>query len=317
MVYGFHPASFAMTMRFGGYRPTVFMQHGLMVGMWMTCASLAGVWLWQTRSLRKVRNLPMWVLVCALLGTTVLCKSMGAIVLLMLGLAILYACRFIRSNVVLIVLLFITPAYMIVRAQGLWDGHQIIEIAASVSDERADSLRDRLGEEELLIARASERPVWGWGGFGRWRVKDEVTGEDLTSSDGMWIIVRGERGMVGLVTITLVLLLPFVLLLKRVPARQWGHPAYAGAVTLAMILMLWSIDNLFNAMHNPVYIIAAGGLSGFYIGYPAQMAAMRRAQQQQVAMMQLQQMRMVQEGRRRERAAQQAAGQLPQAARHG
>ena len=47
MVYGYH-VSFANSKRFEGWRPAVFMQDGLMVGMWMVTASLAGIWLWFT-----------------------------------------------------------------------------------------------------------------------------------------------------------------------------------------------------------------------------------------------------------------------------
>jgi len=35
MVYGYFPHSFAQTARYGGFRPQVFMQHGLAVGLWM------------------------------------------------------------------------------------------------------------------------------------------------------------------------------------------------------------------------------------------------------------------------------------------
>src|SRR5262249_17761958 len=41
-VYGFHQHSFEQTLRFGGFRPVVFMEHGLMVGMWMSMATMAG-----------------------------------------------------------------------------------------------------------------------------------------------------------------------------------------------------------------------------------------------------------------------------------
>jgi hypothetical protein len=42
------------TMRFGGWRPTVFMEHGLMVGMWMSMAAMIGLWLWWTGTLKRV-----------------------------------------------------------------------------------------------------------------------------------------------------------------------------------------------------------------------------------------------------------------------
>lgn len=223
--------------------------------------------------------------VVAVLGlTTVLCRSMGALALLAFGIGLLVINKHIRSSAVLCALLMLPPAYMLTRTQGWWDGQQMLDFAASIDVERADSLRGRLQDEDLLIERALERPVFGWGGWGRWRIRDEDTGRDLTSSDGMWVIVRGERGIVGLAVNTLVVLLPFLLLLKRVPARDWAHSAFAGPAVLAMLLLLWSIDNLFNAMHNPAFVMAAGGLSGLYLAYPQLMARYRAMQLQWLAM---------------------------------
>jgi hypothetical protein len=54
MFYGFHQHSFAQTYRWGGWRPMVFMEHGLMVGMWMATASLVGLWLWRNRVITKI-----------------------------------------------------------------------------------------------------------------------------------------------------------------------------------------------------------------------------------------------------------------------
>src|SRR5690606_24521888 len=45
-VYGFHQHVWRQSHAFGGWRPTVFMQHGLAVGMWMTVVSLLAIWLW-------------------------------------------------------------------------------------------------------------------------------------------------------------------------------------------------------------------------------------------------------------------------------
>jgi hypothetical protein len=268
MVYGFHPSNFLMTIRFGGWRPMVFMQHGLMVGMWMTSASLVGVWLWRTGALKSIFHIPISVLVVMLIVVTVLCKSTGAIVLLGLGLAILFANSTLRSSAVLVVALSLTPLYMFVRAEGLWDGRALIDVAKMISDERADSIAGRLENEDMLIEKASTKPWFGWGGWGGWRVYDQKTGEDITVSDGMWVIARGEKGMVGLVSVTAVVLLPFAILLRRIPARYWSTVAGGPPAALAMLLMLYSIDNLFNAMLNPIYLLAAGGLSGFYLAAP-------------------------------------------------
>ncbi len=283
-VYGFHPSHFAMTIRFGGYRPMVFMQHGLAVGMWMTSATLTGLWLWHTGALARLREWPVWVLLSALAVTTVMCKSLGALALLAMGAALLIAAKHLRTNLILIAVILMPPTYMIVRVEGWWHGEQLVSLAEKIDEERAFSLAGRFKDEDLLIERADERPIFGWGGWNRWRVLNEW-GDKLTSSDGMWVIARGERGNFGLAANTLLVLLPVVLFLRRVHARYWGLPQFAAPAVLAMLLMLWALDNLLNAMHNPVYMMAAGGLTGFALAYPQMLARQRMMQQYQMAAM--------------------------------
>src|SRR3990172_8602547 len=77
MIYG----SFARaspSLRFGGYRPSVFMECGLELGMWMTACSLVGLCLWQPGRYRKLAGIPSSLLGRALLATTLLCKATGA-----------------------------------------------------------------------------------------------------------------------------------------------------------------------------------------------------------------------------------------------
>src|SRR5262249_35345155 len=59
MVYGYAPFVYFDMYRFGGYRPVVFLSSGLELGMWMTAASLMGVLLWATRSVRRVFGVPI------------------------------------------------------------------------------------------------------------------------------------------------------------------------------------------------------------------------------------------------------------------
>ena len=71
-----------------------------------------------------------------------------------------------------------------------------------------------------------ERPVWGWGGWGRNRVFD-TSGRDVSVTDGMWVIYLGVYGLVGLVAWTALLLLPSYLFLIRYPVRSWATPEVA------------------------------------------------------------------------------------------
>ena len=59
---------------------------------------------------------------------------------------------------------------------------------------------------------------------------------------------------------TSALLLPVLVFLRRYPTRLWVHTAVAPSAALAVLVGLYMIDNLFNAMFNPIYVMSAGGL---------------------------------------------------------
>ena len=265
IVYGYHQTSFAEMHRFGGWRPAVFMQHGLMVGMWMTAASLMGIWLWGSGSVRRIRGWSLAPLVVLVLVTTVLCKSAGALLLLGAGIALFFMLRHLRTGVVVLVLAALPPAYIATRTVGGWKGAELLDAAAAISKERSASLRTRLLNEDLLAGKALQQPLFGWGGWGRNRVYDQETGEDRSITDGFWVIAfrrpRARRSRVDVRGVS--------------PCRRCGCSGWRAAVTgparsiggaaaLAVLLLLVAIDNVFNAMLNPVFLVAAGGLCGLH-----------------------------------------------------
>ncbi|MBI4566716.1 MAG: O-antigen ligase domain-containing protein [Planctomycetes bacterium] len=259
MVYGFHQHSFAQTHRFAGWRPTVFMEHGLMVGMWMSMAALAGAWLWMSGALRSLRGIPLpWFLI-PLLATAVLCKSSGALVLLAVGLIVLWSVRSVPTRAVLVAAAAAAPLYMALRAGGFWSGEELVAGTSVLSTERAGSLQTRLHNEDMLSAKARRRPVFGWGGWGRSRVYDE-RGNDISVTDGRWIIELGTRGLVGLGAMLVVFLSPAATLIRSVPLREWSRPAAGPAAALAMVMVLYLIDCIPNAMVNPIYLLGGSGV---------------------------------------------------------
>jgi hypothetical protein len=271
-IYGFHDAG--QFHRGGGWRPIVFMQHGLMLAMWMTAASLVGVWLWKSKSLREVWGVPMLFLVPVLLVTTVLVKSAGALMLLAVGIAVLFAHSSTRLTIWVLGLALIPPVYITARMVGDINERVVDTAGMFFSEDRVESLEFRLRHEEPLMELAQERLAFGWGGWGRGRVVDEETGRVMTITDSLWIIALNRNGLVGVVSLFTAMLLPFFLLWWHHPAGHWLHPAVAPAAALAVVLVLYMIDNLFNAMVNPIFALAAGGV----IGVDATVREMRRRQ---------------------------------------
>lgn len=264
-VYGFSPQSWQEAVRWGGYRPIVFMQHGLAVGVWMAAASLAGVWLWGSGHKTHLGNAPMGLLVLALIVTTILCKSTGAVILLALGIAVFWAVRWTRSAIAVYCLLLIVPVYLSLRLTDMWSGAEVVNLLhAEVDEGRARSLQVRLDNEVILKNHALKRPIFGWGGWGRNHVY-EYSEEKLkhTVTDGFWVVALGKQGLVGLLGLVGTLLLPAFLLSRRYPGGRWSSTAVAPAGAVATLLVVYMIDSLFNAMVNPFYFLMAGAMSSY------------------------------------------------------
>jgi hypothetical protein len=112
----------------------------------------------------------------------------------------------------------------------------------------------------MIALRAMERPKFGWGGYSRYLVKD-VHGRILSTPDSLWVIALGDSGILGEVAL-LSLLLPIAVLLVKLRGSRWGDPALAGVGAAAIMMILYSYDNLLNNMINPLFLLGLGGLSG-------------------------------------------------------
>lgn len=266
MFYGASPFSDAkMGRRWGGFRPTVFMQHGLMVGVWMATACATSFWLWRTRSVEKLLWVPMWAIFFGLLVTTVLVKATGAIVLLFGIIGIMYCLINFRSKLPFVAVLVVIPSYLFIRTTGLWDGIAFSEwLGTQVSPDRADSLWYRLTMENQTVGRMTNRGMFGWGGWGRafdftFDLKGVPT---LIVPDSFWIVTFGANGYYGLITVFTFYLLGPAILLFKLTQREWADPRYAPITGIAIVSLLYALDCLFNAMVNPIFIVMLGAVTG-------------------------------------------------------
>jgi hypothetical protein len=262
-VYGYHPGQFAQVIRYGGYRPVVFIGgSGLTLGLWMAFATLFGFWLWRSKSIRTVMGMPVWAPLIVLAGTTVLCKSTGAILLMFVGGAVLVAAKYMRSSLPLLVLAAVPLMFVLVRATGLWSAEVLVDLAErTVGPDRASSLETRVVNDTMLAKRARQRILLGWGGWGRSRVRDE-RGRDISITDSLWVIKFGTHGLVGLTALMAIWLLPAVLLRWRIPPQHWGHPMAAPMVAAGVVLCLTMVNNTLNSGVIPLAIVIAGGMAG-------------------------------------------------------
>ncbi len=266
IVYGFHPHLFGQAKRGGGWRPVVFMEHGLMTAMWMTSACLCGLTLlagggWRGLAAR-VKPALGWAAWGALAATTVLCKSAGAMFLLVLGTGIFFSARALKSRWPFLLLLLLPLLYMSLRGTGAWSAQNLVNLSARAANaERAGSLEFRIQNENVLVDKARLRPWLGWGRYRRSYVRDE---NDVIVSvpDGLWVLALGRDGLLGLTAMTMTLILPCLLFLRRYPPARWRQPEVAAMAGLPILIALFMIDNLFNNMFNPTMLLAGGGMAG-------------------------------------------------------
>ncbi len=259
-VYGYHYHEFSQTRRFGGWRPTVFVEHGLIVALVLGFATLIATWLWITRSARAVWGVSTPMVALALLVTFVLCKSTGAVVLYVMGVGALLAARVTGFRWCAVALALIAPSYAAVRLSGSTGGDSIVAVASLVDEGRAASLEFRFDAERLLLERAMRRPLLGWDGYGRNRDTDQ--GYSLAVPDGMWVIALGMYGMVGLCALFGTYVISSLRGLTWAPVRCWNEPAGAAAAGLGAMLALYAIDSVLNAPSSPLFHLAIGSLAG-------------------------------------------------------
>jgi hypothetical protein len=270
MVYGVNAfEDWGQARRMGGWRPVVFMQHGLMVGLWMMTAALIGTWLWQTGTLKKFQGRPIKPLVIVLIIAFFLCRSTGAYSLFGMALLVLFSAKWFRTSLPLLLIIGYIVFYLYVAASGQFSSKDVMGVVIPIfGEERSASLKFRFDMEEILGDKARQRFLFGWGDSGGNRVYNDY-GKDISVTDSLWIITFGTNGAVGLASLFSSLLLPVIVFcLFTYPARTWSNPKVAPAAALGVALTMYVFDCVLNAMTNPIFAVIAGGISGLVLKAP-------------------------------------------------
>lgn len=252
-VYGFTPHSWRQHVRGGGFRPMIFLEHGLRVSLFFALALIAALGLfrmgWKPGLMLAAS---LWLAV-----TLVLTKSLGAVMIAALVVPMVF---FLSTRLLIFAaaaIAFSVLAFPILRGGGYVPVDRIMTFASSIDANRAGSFNVRLENEDILLERAAERPVFGWGGFGRSRVRNEK-GIDIVIPDGYWVIIIGVGGWAryigefGLMTIPMLLLF-----LQRGRMNITRDTAI-----LSIILAANMIDLIPNSGQTPITWLIAGALWG-------------------------------------------------------
>ena len=267
-VYGFFQHSFAQHIREGGFRPLVFLDHGLVLGIFLCIGCLSALVLFK-EALRTGQTAfgwfyaALWLLLILFesnnFGALALALG-GSVLLLLSGQRLLMV---VAGTVAVVVLL-----YPILRGSGLIPIETVLDLLGRISSDRAGSLGFRLMNEEALLERANLKPLFGWGSWARNQIFDSYTGEMTSVTDGVWIIFIGIYGWLGYIGRFGLLTLPILFYAAKRSQLGPSRITTGLAVVLAVILM----DLIPNsALVNYVWLMA-GGIAGLVLTQRAEAA---------------------------------------------
>lgn len=254
ILYGFYPHSFAHAVRGDGFKPFVFLKHGLILAIFLCMAVLAALGLFKTIP-DKSRKMWLWIGLW-LFGTLFLSNNLGAFVIVLLIAGVILLLKPRLQLLLAGIIAATTLSYPLLRAADVIPMDGIVSIAESISPSRAASLFFRLENEDILLEHARERSTLGWGVFDRNAVYNE-NGVRLSVTDGFWIILLGVGGWIRYLAVFGLLCASIVLLSFK--KRDAINPV---TVILSLCMAASLIDALPNAGITPITWLIAGALAG-------------------------------------------------------
>lgn len=259
-VYGYYQHDFVQTIRFGGFRPMVFLYHGIWAAFYLLMALVSAYALWRAQQIRS-----NWVLLLVAVYLTVvliLAKSLGAWLFagVLVPMLLLVGSRWQMRVAVCIISFAI--AYPALKGINVLPQDRILEAVRAIDEERARSLDFRFGNENLLLERAREKLLFGWGSYNRNQILEESNGEVVTVTDGRWVLLIGTFGWLGFIAEFGLLSLPIFFLWRE--TRYRDPTSYSRLVVpLSLMLAVNVFDMLPNATLTPLTWLMAGALTGY------------------------------------------------------
>lgn len=254
-VYGYFQHSWLQHVRGGGFRPIVFLQHGLVVGLFLLTAILAAFALSRDgRSQRPAMILiGLWLFLVLLLS-----RNFGALLMAVAFIPVVLLVPFKLQMRVAVIAGGLFLLYPVLKQSGLSPDAWFNGFIEGISPRAAQSFGWRIANEELLLERALEKPLFGWGGWGRMRVFNEW-GRDISTVDGLWIVTIGQRGWIGFIALFGLVIAPLLFVLRA--AKRKPVSACIGGMMVITTANL--IDMIPNSTLSPLAFLMLGAMAAF------------------------------------------------------
>jgi len=163
----------------------------------------------------------------------------------------------VQVSIIFAAIVFLYP---VLRFTGAFPVQGILNASTSLfGAERSESMAFRFTNEDLMLARARERPLFGWGPYGRNFVYDEDG--RMSIPDGYWILTLGQLGVAGFTVAFGLLLVPIVIARRRMKSitDEQDRRVLAG---FCLILAILAVDLIPNGMWGLYPYMLGGALTG-------------------------------------------------------
>jgi hypothetical protein len=263
-VYGFFPHDFGQQIRDGGFRPVVFLHHGIEVAFITSLAVIAAAVAMRARW--HVLRMPAGVATAYLAVVLLLCKTLGAAIYAFVFVPVVLFTKPKTWVRIACVIALLICAYPLLRTYDIVPVHRITTAANSISADRSSSFGWRVKNEDMLLEKANQKPLLGWGTWSRNRVFDQESGRDISVTDGVWIIQFGVWGWMGYLSMFGL----FASSLFRARQAVRGPVSSSSIVTggMSLLLAVNLVDLVPNADLLPLTFLMAGTIAGCVARYP-------------------------------------------------
>jgi O-antigen ligase len=256
--YGYSQNMFGKNRRLWGWRPIMFMQSGIAVGVFMASTAVAAGTLQNLRlRIGRLGTLPV---AGYLVIVIIFIKSTAAIIYTLLFTPLARWAGPKLQRWILGIGLFAVLLWPVLRFTGGAPTEMLVNFGYSITDERGGSLGYRFMMEDDAMDRTKERLFFGWGGYARNRVYTE-SGRIQSIFDAYYINIASQRGIVGLICLFGLLAAPAAKLLRRWKRISSDYNRTLGA-GVGFIIVVRLLDMVQNGFYTSLPMLLAGALMG-------------------------------------------------------
>ena len=259
-LYGYQPYRWIGAGRYVGFRPIGLLEDGNQLGIWMATSALIAIWLWRRRLATAIFGIPVAWISGILVVITLLCQSVGSIVILLCLLPFVFTRQSYLPRAVAALFLLAILAFMGLRVANFISLRSLVEhnaIAHSAAEFfkgiQRQSFGWRLSQDEKHLDAALEEPLLGSGAWDWWRASG-------SRPWGLWLLAIGMYGLAGLLALESLQLLPIARTLWS-PLARGDMEGFDLRNALAAAILMSAIDNLANGSMILPLLLVIGGLS--------------------------------------------------------